>query len=89
MTESDGRFMCGLTVFFPAYNDALSMPDLLAETFATLDRFVCDYEVIVVNDGSLDNTAVVLEELRLKYGGRLRIVTHETNRGYGGAPHEA
>lgn len=79
-----GRFP-SLSVFFPAYNDAPSLPKLLAKTFDTLEFHVADYEVIVVNDGSYDNTAAVLEQLRAQYGPRLRVVTHPRNRGYGGA----
>ena len=62
---------------------------------STLSRAVCsildqslpsaDYEVIVVNDGSYDNTAQVLEQLAAEFRPRLRIVTHPQNRGYGGA----
>ncbi len=74
-----------LSVFFPAYNDAPSMPGLIARTFEVLERHVADYEVIVVNDGSWDNTGEVLEELRQRYSPCLRVVTHEQNRGYGGA----
>jgi glycosyltransferase involved in cell wall biosynthesis len=74
-----------LSVFFPAYNDAPSLPGLLARTFAALEAHVVDYEVIVVNDGSRDETAAVLERLRGLYGPRLRVVTHQRNRGYGGA----
>jgi glycosyltransferase involved in cell wall biosynthesis len=72
-------------VFFPAYNDAPSLPGLLAKTFATLEAHVADYEAIVVNDGSRDETAAVLERLGGLYGPRLRVVTHPQNRGYGGA----
>lgn len=50
-----------------------------------LDATASDYEVIVVNDGSYDITAQVLWDLQGKFGGRLRVVTHEKNRGYGGA----
>ena len=75
----------GLSVFFPAYNDAPSLPALLAITFDVLGRHVADYEVIVVNDGSFDNTGEVLEMLRGKYSPFLRVVTHPQNRGYGGA----
>jgi glycosyltransferase involved in cell wall biosynthesis len=74
-----------LSVFFPAYNDAPSLPGLLARTFAVLEAHVVDYEVIVIDDGSYDGTAAVLEQLRGQYGARLRVVTHPRNRGYGGA----
>jgi glycosyltransferase involved in cell wall biosynthesis len=79
------RFAHSLSVFFPAYNDAPSLPPLIAKTFAVLDEFVEDFEVIVVNDGSADDTGAVLEELRVQYGPRLRVITHPENRGYGGA----
>ena len=74
-----------LSVFFPAYNDALSLPGLIERTFKTLNQLELDYEVIVVNDGSKDNTAEVLEQLQRDWGRKLRVVTHEQNRGYGGA----
>jgi glycosyltransferase involved in cell wall biosynthesis len=74
-----------LSVFFPAYNDAPSLPELLRKTFAVLDAHVADYEVIVVNDGSRDHTAQVLDALVRELGPRLRVVTHAQNRGYGGA----
>jgi glycosyltransferase involved in cell wall biosynthesis len=73
-----------LSVFFPAYNDAKSLPGLLATTFQTLEQCARDYEVIVVNDGSQDDTAQVLQTLAAQHP-RLRIVTHEVNRGYGQA----
>ncbi len=75
----------GVSVFFPAYNDAPSLPTLIGKTFAVLEEQVADFEVIVVNDGSADNTAEVLRNLADQYGPRMRIVTHEVNRGYGGA----
>jgi glycosyltransferase involved in cell wall biosynthesis len=74
-----------VSVFFPAYNDAPSLPALIGKTFATLEKCARDYEVIVINDGSFDNTGAVLEELGAKHGPRLRVITHPENRGYGGA----
>ncbi len=79
------RFRHSLSVFFPAYNDAPSLPGLLASTFEVLNKHVDDFEVIVVNDGSHDNTSAVLHALREVHGSRLRIVEHARNRGYGGA----
>jgi len=74
-----------LSVFFPAYNDAPSLPGLIERTFEVLENYGGDYEVIVINDGSRDNTAEVLERLLSKYAPRLRVITHPQNRGYGGA----
>jgi glycosyltransferase involved in cell wall biosynthesis len=79
-----GRFP-SLSVFFPAYNDAPSLPGLVAKTFAVLEAHAGDWEVIVVNDGSADDSAAVLERLQEEYGPRLRVVAHAKNRGYGGA----
>lgn len=85
MTAPQFLFPHGLSVFFPAYNDALSLPGLLQATFDTLRAHVADFEVIVVNDGSHDETGRVLSELAALYDPYLRVVTHEVNRGYGGA----
>ena len=74
-----------LSVFFPAYNDAPSLAPLLRATFEVLAEHVDDYEVIVVNDGSRDQTAAVLAQLQSELGPLLRVVTHPVNRGYGGA----
>lgn len=74
-----------ISVFFPAFNDAPSLPRLVDNAFEILREHVEDFEVIVVNDGSSDNTAEVLAELERKYAPHMRVVTHEKNRGYGGA----
>lgn len=85
MLNSQFLFPHGLSVFFPAYNDAPSLPGLLEATFATLRHHVAEFEVIVVNDGSQDDTGRVLAELAELYKPNLRVVTHQVNRGYGGA----
>ena len=74
-----------ISVFFPAYNDAPSLPALIGKTFEVLAKHSSDFEVIAVNDGSYDDTGKVLEELAARHGPRMRIVTHPQNRGYGGA----
>lgn len=57
---------------------------MVITVIATLRDITDDYEVIVVNDGSSDHTAEVLAELQSVYS-ELRVITHEKNRGYGGA----
>ena len=73
-----------ISAFFPCYNDAGTIATMVTAAGDTLRRLTDDFEVIVVNDGSQDRSADVLAELqtRLPY---LRVVTHEANRGYGGA----
>jgi glycosyltransferase involved in cell wall biosynthesis len=74
-----------LSVFFPAYNDAASLPELLHRTFQVIPTLTSDFEVWVINDGSTDATAAVLAELSEYYAPRLKVVTHPTNQGYGAA----
>ena len=76
--------MLSISAFFPAYNDAGTIPSVVMAADITLRSITADYEIIVVNDGSMDYTQEMLEELQKKYA-RLRIVRHECNRGYGGA----
>src|SRR5665647_367430 len=73
-----------ISAFFPAYNDAGTIPSMVIATDMTLRSICDDYEIVVVNDGSADHTAAVLEELSRSYP-RLKVVTHVKNRGYGGA----
>lgn len=74
-----------LSVFFPAYNDAEALPELLERTFQVVPCLTPEYEVIVVNDGSTDGTGSVLEALARLYSPYLKIISHEANRGYGAA----
>jgi glycosyltransferase involved in cell wall biosynthesis len=73
-----------ISAFFPAYNDGGTIPSMVLTALMTLRALTDDYEIIVVNDGSADYTAEVLEELALRYP-ELRVIHHEQNRGYGGA----
>lgn len=85
MTSSETtRPRPGISVFFPAYNDEGSIATLVQHAIETLAPLTDDYEVIVVNDGSTDGTARVLDELALRVPA-LRVVHHSQNRGYGGA----
>lgn len=73
-----------VSVFFPAYNDEASIAALVRDALEVLPQITDDYEVIVVNDGSADRTGEVLDELA-RANPCVRVVHHETNRGYGGA----
>jgi glycosyltransferase involved in cell wall biosynthesis len=84
MSSSGSISPPGLSVFFPAYNDSGTIASLVIRALQTAAQLTPHHEVIVVNDGSTDATAQILEALSQVYPA-LTIVTHSTNRGYGGA----
>jgi glycosyltransferase involved in cell wall biosynthesis len=76
--------MLSLTAVFPAYNDSASIAAVVGRAFQALPQVSADYEIVVVNDGSQDDTAAVLDQLAAGHD-RLRVITHAHNRGYGRA----
>jgi glycosyltransferase involved in cell wall biosynthesis len=75
----------GLSVFFPAYNDSGTIASLVIRAVQVAATLTPDFEVIVINDGSRDATPMILDELAALYPGRVRIVHHPQNQGYGAA----
>ncbi len=73
-----------LSIFFPAYNDAGSIGALVDDAYRIGGSIAREVQVIVVDDGSRDNTAVVLREAQQRYPG-MQLVSHAVNRGYGAA----
>jgi glycosyltransferase involved in cell wall biosynthesis len=74
----------GLSIFFPAYNDAGTIASLVLVAHMTARELTDDHEVIVVEDGSPDHTGALLDEMARHFPW-LKVVHHERNRGYGGA----
>lgn len=73
----------GISIFFPAYNDAGTIATMIAAADMTVRTITDDYEIIVINDGSRDYTGELLNEMATKYD-RLRVIHHTKPSGYGG-----
>ncbi len=73
-----------LSIFFPCYNDGKSIGKLVENAIETASLLTHDFEVIVVDDGSKDNSPEILKKLALKYP-HFKPVFHTHNQGYGGA----
>jgi glycosyltransferase involved in cell wall biosynthesis len=69
-----------LSIVFPAYNEELNIESSVARALDYLKGK--EGEVIVVNDGSSDRTAEILERLARENPGRVRLIHHEFNQGY-------
>jgi glycosyltransferase involved in cell wall biosynthesis len=70
-----------LTVIIPAFNEAenlqIIIPPLI--TYCASNN----WSIILVNDGSTDGTAALLEDM--KVSDQIIVITHKLNRGYGAA----
>jgi putative flippase GtrA len=75
----------GIALFLPAYNEAENLPLVVAKTLAALRDLGTPHRVIIVDDGSQDDTAAVAAELAETYAPDVRVVSHPQNLGYGNA----
>lgn len=83
MTNVKGK---KISIIMPAYNEEDRIAHGLDETVRTLDTFECDYQIIVVDDGSADRTTERIKEFIDKNdSGRLIFKRNRSNYGKGRA----
>lgn len=70
-----------ISFIFPAFNEAENLKRIPQEVIPVFDALGMPYEIVVIDDGSRDETAAVAESL----GGPVRLVRHEKNAGLGSA----
>jgi glycosyltransferase involved in cell wall biosynthesis len=68
----------------PAYNEEANIAEAIRRASATGERLCTEYEVVVVDDGSTDTTAAIVEKAAA-LDPRIVLVRHPRNRGYGEA----
>ena len=73
-----------LSIIVPAYNEAERIPQTLIDMDKRLSGVDYSYEILVVNDGSKDNTAVVVKNMA-KMVKNLKLIDLKENSGKGGA----
>lgn len=71
-----------LSVVIPSYNEAKRIPKTLLDVDKRLSTAPFSYEIVVVNDGSKDNTAEVVEKFKATIK-NLKLIDFAKNRGKG------
>jgi dolichol-phosphate hexosyltransferase len=74
------EFSVKLSILMPVYNEEERIADALKQALAV--NYPCEIELVVVNDGSRDGTAEILDRAD---DTRVRVITHERNAGKGAA----
>ena len=75
--------MKAYTIIIPCFNEENAILKTFTSIIDTTDE-IDNFQIIIVNDGSYDNTKIILEQLEKKHENVL-IINHEKNKGYGAA----
>lgn len=73
--------MPSVSLVIAAYNEAESLPAIFQRSLAVLRECTDDFEIIMLDDGSTDDTRLVAEKLRDQNPQFVRLLTHEKNQG--------
>jgi glycosyltransferase involved in cell wall biosynthesis len=73
-----------ISVIFPAFNEEANIRCTIEKTIKVLPKIATRWEIIVVNDGSNDGTALICDQLKARYP-EVKVIHHQQNRGYGAA----
>jgi len=80
----EGEKLPALSAFFPVHNEEMNIPKLLDNAMKIFPQVAEEYELIMVDDGSDDNTREILQKYKEEIPS-LTILYHERNKGYGAA----
>lgn len=73
-----------ISIVIPAYNEEETIESVVKEASKILKRIKLDYEIVLVNDGSSDNTGKIINKIA-KNSKKIRVVHHRVNKGFTGA----
>jgi glycosyltransferase involved in cell wall biosynthesis len=73
-----------LSIFFPVFNDELTVRGVAEKALRVAAELTDDFEVVIVNDGSPDASGTVADAVAREHA-RVRVIHHPRNLGYGAA----
>lgn len=74
-----------ISVVMPAFNESDLIARNIREVVSTFERFDAEFEVILVDDGSHDNTYLHALAVLVDHPERVRVLRYELNQGKGNA----
>jgi glycosyltransferase involved in cell wall biosynthesis len=74
----------GLSIVLPCRDEAANVAAMARDACAAAERVADEYEVLVVDDGSTDETLSIARSVAAEEPA-VRVIVHERNRGYGAA----
>src|SRR2546430_17554986 len=72
-----------LSLVIPVHNEAPNMTTVIGKSITVLDGLAPDWEIVLVNGGSTDDTVTVARVAMGSAASRLRVLSHDSKRGYG------
>ena len=76
------KYPAGISIVLPAFNEEDNIKTAVTRCAAVLEKLGHPHEIVVVDDGSRDQTAAICKGLK-ESNPRVRLVQFEQNRGYG------
>lgn len=85
MKQTVQKKLTSLSCFMPAYNEAGNIREAMIQALRILPQVAKEYELIIINDGSQDNTLQIAKAVAEQFPSQQIRVINQRNRGYGGA----
>ena len=54
-----------ISLVAPAHNEVGNLPEFIKKTVAALKKITSDFEIIIVDDGSIDDSFKILKKIKL------------------------
>lgn len=75
--------LSSLSILIPAYNDEATIDQVIKEAVAVGRRVAKKFEIVVVDDGSVDRTVSLARYYLARLLVKSRLIVHQVNQGYG------
>ena len=71
-----------LSILFPVYKDSKTIDVLIKKSISLCDELNLDYEIVIVDDCCPEKSGEIVRS-HMENNNKIKLVTHETNKGYG------